>query len=379
VKRLLPALVLLATASCGGASGGASLRFETQRLELGTMHQYEEKEFVLPFTIEGSGAVRIRVLDTSCGCTDVKLMVDGKILLQAEKDHGAPVPEKPEDDKGLSAEAGDTAIELPAGTHGEVRGTYRPERRLNDQMVTVTIDGSMLNSPAKSQIHALIKPVFVVAANAGNFGTRRQAELKQGELVQEVTVQAPAAFQVKFWKGAPANLLIEAVPDSTVPAPGGDGVLQKFRLRLQPDTPEGTKQFTVTAETSLGPAPLDLPVAWRILGPVVYAPEHRVTFANKQNDQDHEFLVKVSATSAEEPPLPKPEVDFLGEVAGRLTADVEELPASGQGYAGWLIRVKLPKGTQAGVYNGSLRISYPADSGIAAKEMTAYARVQEPR
>lgn len=379
MRLLLPGLLLLGATACGaGADAGASLRFETARLELGTLHQYEEREFVLPFRIEGSGVVRVDVLDTSCGCTDVKLVVNGEILLQAEKDAGAPAPEKAEDDKGLSASAGDRKIELAAGTAGEVRGTYHPEQRVNDQIVTVTILGSMLNSPAKSQIHAFVKPAFALAADAGNFGTLRESVLKTGAIEREFTVQASAPFQVKFWKNVPANLLIESVPGPAAPAPGGEGVLQKFRLRLQPTTAVGTEQILISAETTLGPARLDVLVGWRVLGPVVYAPEHRIQFPNKSNDREHEFLVKIRPSSAEEV-VPEPKAEFLGQTAGVLAVVVEPMTASDQGPAGWLLRIKLPKGTPVGVYNGTLRISYPAAPGIAAKEMTAYARVQEPR
>ena len=369
MRRFLPGLLLLGATACGGgADAGASLRFETSRLDLGTMHQYEEREFVLPFRVEGSGAIRVDVLDTSCGCTDVRLVVNGETLLQAEKDHSAPAPEKPEDEQGLSASAGDRKIEIPA----------RAEKRTNDQIVTVTIAGSMLNSPAKSQIHAFVKPAFEVAGGAGNFGTLRESVLKAGEIPKEFTVLAPAAFTVKFWKNVPANLLVEAMPGPAEAAPDGAGVLQKFRLRLLPATAVGTTQILITAETSLGPAPLEVPVAWRVLGRVVYAPEHLVQFMSKPNDRDHEVVVKIRPSSKEEA-VPKPTAEFLGETAGVLKVAVEPLTESDQGLAGWLLRVKLPKGTPAGVYKVTLRISYPAASGIAAKEMDAYARVQEPR
>lgn len=380
MRRAFPALLplVLAAASCGGG-GGASFRFETAMLELGTMHQYEELAFSLPFVIEGSGKVNVETLDVTCGCTDVRLVVGGKILLQAEKPaHGAASPENPDEDAGLSAAAGEEKIELPAGTRGELLGTYRPEQRLNDQVVTVTIVGSMLNSPAKAQIHAFVKPAFVVAGNAGNFGTLRESVLRAGEQVREVTVLAPAPFEVKFWTGVPDNVLIEAVPGSAVPASDGAGVLQTLRLRLLPNTPVGTKQAAVSGETTLGPAPLDLLVAWRVLGRVTYAPEHLVNFQRRSNDREHEIEVKVRATSQEEP-VPAPTVEFLGAVAGVLHAEVEALPKSNAGEAGWLVKVKLPKGTAAGVYQGTMRISYPADSGIPAKEMAANARVQEPR
>jgi hypothetical protein len=376
MKALLTALLLLA--GCGGGAG-ASLRFETAKLELGTMHSYEEREFALPFTIEGSGKVRVDVLDTSCGCTDVRLVVDGKTLLQAEKDpHVSHEAEDPEKEEGLSAHAGDQLIELAAGSRGEVRGTYRPEKRTGDQYVAVTIAGSMLNSPAKSQIHAQVKPVFVVASDAGNFKTVSEAVFKAGALTKEFTVQAPQAFQVKFWKGVPENLMIEAMPDATVPAPDGAGVQQKFRLSLKPNTPIGTVQLKVTGETSLGPAPLDVTVAWRVLGQVNYMPEKLVNFQNRASDQDHEMVLKLRPTDPDLL-LPKPKVEILDLPGSPFRTAVEELTESDQGAAGWLVRITLPKGTPAETYKGTLRISYPADSGIAAKDLVVHARVQVPR
>lgn len=374
------AALLLLAAACSGADGPGALRFETPRVELGDMHSHEEREFAIPFVVEGAGPVRVDLLDVTCGCTDVRLMVGETVLLQAEKGadaHPDPEPGSAED-KGLSAEAGDRLIELQPGTRGEVRGVYRPGgRRLEDQYVGVTVAGSMLNSPVKAQIHAFVKPMFVAPASQSNFGTVRETVLRRGEIVREVSVRAPRPFRIKYWKDVPECLRIEAVEGGPEPAQDG-GVIQKLRLRLQPDAPLGIVQTKVTAETDLGAAPLELTVAWRVVGPVAYFPEKMVQFQLRKNDQDHQVQVKIRPTAPEEP-VPQPRAELLGGVAGVMSVAVETLPAEAQFAAGWVVRVTLPKGTPPGPYNGTLRISYPDSPGIAAIEMPVMARVQEPR
>jgi hypothetical protein len=375
-------ILVLAASACGGADGGSALRFETSRLDLGTMFQYDEKVFSLPFTIEGDAPVRIEVLDTSCGCTDVRLVVNGEVLLQAEKrSHAAPPSQDPgteEEDEGLTASAGEREIVLKPGTRGEVLGTYRPERRLNHQVVGVTIIGDMLNSPARAEIHAFLKPVFVLEKDAASFGTVLQEAVDGGRVVREFSVQAARAFSVKLWKNVPEGVAVELVEGSAVPVGDGPEVVQTVRVRLLPGLPIAQlRQFAISGDTSLG-APLGFVVAWRVVGPVTYAPDHLIQFLNKSNAREHEFVVKVRP-SLDGITLPAPKAELLGGVAEVLRTEVSSLAASPDGRQGWLIRVTLPQGTTAATYQGTLRISYPDGSGITPWEMVVNARVQEPR
>jgi len=381
--RIRPGWILvLAASACSGGVSGSALRFETTRLDLGTMFQYDEKIFSLPFAIEGDAPVRIFVLDTSCGCTDVRLVVNGEVLLHAEKQSHATPPGQDtgteEDEEGLTASAGDREIVLKPGTRGEVLGTYRPDRRLNHQVVGVTITGDMLNSPARAEIRAFLKPVFVVEKDAASFGTVLRDTVDDGRAVREFPVQAARAFSVKLWKNVPEGVAVELVEGSAVPVGDGPEMVQTVRVRLLPGLPIAQlRQFAITGDTSLG-APLGFVVSWRVVGPVTYAPDHLVQFLNKSNAREHDCVVKVRP-SLEGVTLPEPKAELLGGVAEVLRSEISSLAASPEGRQGWLIKVILPQGTAAGAYQGTLRISYPDGSGITPWEMVVNARVQEPR
>lgn len=370
--RALLLLPLVLVAGCGGSAAGSALRFADARTDLGTIYQHEERVFSLPFTLEGDAPVRIDLIDTSCGCTDVRLVVNGETLLWAERKGAAPKPDAA--DESLTAKA-DRLIELPAGTRGEVMGTFRAENKLGERVVAVTLAGSMLNSPAKTEIRVNILPVFDFPKDAASFGTLLQSALGDGGLSRDIAIKAPREFRVKQWRNVPEGVSVELLEGAT---PAGEQVVQTLRVRLAPGLPIGPpKQYTFTGETDLN-APLEMVVSWRIVGPAVYYPDHRVQFINVQNGREHTQQVKIRPFDAKTS-LPEPRVELLGETAGVLTASVEPLPASGTDPAGWLARIKLPQGTAPGVYNGTLRISYPDGSGLTPWEMVVYARVQEAR
>lgn len=362
-------------AGCGGgadAAGGGALRFERARTELGTLYGHEERPFSVPFTIEGDGPVRVDLIDTSCGCTDVRLVVDGEALLYAERaEPAAPDPEA--EDRSLTARA-ERLIELAPGTRGEILGTFRAERKLGERLVVLTVAGSMLNSPAKTEVKVTILPTFELPKDAGSFGTVLQSALGKDGLAREFEVRAPRAFRVQQWRDVPEGISIEAL-DGAIESDGR--IVQRFRLRLLPTLPVGTPKLgQIVGLTDLGP-PLEVTLAWRIVGPATYAPE-RVQFMNVRNGREHVQQVKIRPTDAARP-LPEPTLELLGEVAALCSVALEPLPAAGAEPAGWLAKVRLPQGSAPGVYNGTLRISYPAASGLAPWEMVVYARVQEAR
>lgn len=375
-------LLLGGVAACGdgGPATGSALRFAAARTDLGTIFQYDEVPFALPFAVEGDAPVRIDLLDTSCGCTDVRLVVDGETLLWAER-KGGPAQqagggeeEGEEEDESLTAKA-DRLIELPPGARGEVIGTFRAERRLGERIVAVTLAGSMLNSPSKAEIRTTILPVFEVAKDAGNFGTVQQTALLESGVAREIEVRAPRPFQVRQWRDVPDGIAIEAIGEAE---PAGLQVLQRLRVRMLPHLAVGPPKLAqVSGETDLG-RPLVLTLSWRVVGPAIYAPDHRLQFMGVTNARDHVQQVKIRPSDAGRN-LPEPRLEILGEAAAVLEAAIEPLAATATEPAGWLARLRLPQGTAAGVYNGTLSFSYPEGSGIATWTMVVHARVQEAR
>lgn len=371
MRRAAVLLVLLPLASCGDANGSA-LRWETDRLDLGTLHQWDEREFSLPFRVEGDAPLRLDALDVSCGCTDVSVVVDGRVVLQAEKSHGTPgAAEDPE--QGLSAEAGSEEILVPAGARGEVRGTYRPEKRLREQVVSISLRGSMLNSPARAEVRTLVEPLFTVEPPLVVFGTQVDSDLAAAPAVAELTVRGARPFTLKGWTHVPPGLRVEEVD------PPGDGAAaeRRYRFLLDDSAPRGNLDRAVVAATSLGPE-LTVVVSWRVVGPATYAPEDRLNFFNVPAGKEHRREVKIRP-SKPGVVLPEPRAELTGEVAERLRVSVEALPAAGEAASGWLVRCTLPANAPPGPSNGALRITYPVGAGLEDHEMVVHVRVQEPR
>lgn len=371
MRSAAAACALLVLAACSRPAGSA-LRFEHERLDLGTLRQYGEQTFVLPFRVEGDAPVRIDSLEVSCGCTDVSLVVDGAVLLLAESAAHAGDAAQPTDEEPLTAHAGEREISLAAGVRGEVRGTYRPERRLNEQVVSIFLRGSMLNAPARAELRAMIEPVFVVEPNPVVFGTMVDSSLRAQAQTREVVVRGAAPFTLKGWQQVPEGLRIEDLGEVASDGSAA-GRARRYRLTLDDRAPHGVVQQLVSAGTDLG-ADLQLVVAWRVVGPATYAPEQRVSFMQVPFGREHVRSVKV-LPSLPEIVLPEPRAEILGEAGKLLRVRVEPLAAE----SGWLVRCTLPPETQPGAATGTLRISYPADAGLPTQELIVNLRVQEPR
>jgi hypothetical protein len=373
MRKAAALVLLLPLGACGGEPAGSALRWEQERLDLGVLHQWDEREFSLPFRIEGDAPVRLDALDVSCGCTDVSVVADGRIVMQAEKEKGAPGGGEGEEEKGLTAEAGDREILLPPGARGEVRGSYHPEKRLREQVVSISLRGSMLNSPARAEVRAKVEPLFKVEPPRVVFGTQVDAELDATPAVAEVAVQAARPFTIRSWTRVPEGLRVE----ETAPPEGGDGALRRYRFTLDGSAPRDTVDRVVVGSTSLGPE-LEILVSWRVVGPATYAPEERINFFNVPRGREHERILKIRPSKLGRA-LPEPRAEVLGEAGALLRVAVEPLPEEGGNAAGWKVRCVLPADAPAGACNGTLRISYPVGADLADHEMAVTIRVQEPR
>lgn len=376
MRKAAPFLALLLLAACGQPAGSA-LRFASERTDLGVLHQHDRKEFAIPFEVTGDAPVSLTSIEVSCGCTDVAVVVDGETLLLAEKKltATAAAPSASEEEEALKTEVADGSVVLAPGTRGEVRGTYDPGPRLKEQVVTISLRGSMLNSPTRTELRALLKPLYVLEPAQLLFGTQVDAALRAQPRAQEVLVRAARPFTLKGWKRVPKCLRIEDLGE--VAADDGAGPARRFRFTLDGSAPLGVFDQMVSAATDLGPD-LDFMVSWRVVGPATYAPEHRVQFMPVPGGKAHERGVKIRP-SLPTVRIPEPTAEVVGDAAAVLRVAVERLPAEAELAEGWLVRCSLPAETAPGAYTGTLRISYPDGAGLTDHEMIVNIRVQEPR
>lgn len=374
MKRIPAALALLSLAplaACGRGGVGSAVRFERDHLDLGRLHQWDEVPFSMPFRIEGDAPVLLTAVEVSCGCTDVSVVVNGQVVLSAEKKpgtgHGAA--EDDQEDPGLLAEAGGREILIQPGETGEVRGRYQPERRLNEQVVAISLRGDMLNSPARAELRAFVLPLFVLDPPRLHFGTQVDDELAAAPVSLELGVRAPRKFELRGWTRVPPGLRVEDLGESL----DAEGAVRKFRFTLEPGTGLGTVESLVVAGTDLGPD-LSVLVSWRVVGPVTYAPETRVNFLKVPRGREHVRTVKLLPSKPGRA-IPEPRAELTGEVAGLVRVEVERLAEED----GWAVRCVLPADAPAGAGTGTLRISYPGGAGPADHELSVHVRVEEPR
>ncbi|MDA1259418.1 MAG: hypothetical protein O3A20_02225 [Planctomycetota bacterium] len=375
MRRVATFTTLLMLTACSRQTG-STLRFETDRLDLGILHQYEDRAFTLPFTVEGGEAVRLDSLEVSCGCTDVSLVVDGEVLLLAQKKIPATGAAPSAEEESLTAHAGQEEILLPAGTRGEVRGNYHPERRLHEQIVSISVRGSMLNSPARAELRTVVQPLFVIEPIQVVFGKQVDSALNAQAQTREVLVRCAREFKLRGWQKVPPCLRIEDL--GVVSSDGGaTGFARRYRFTLDGSAPHGVVEQIVSAGTDVGPD-LEILVSWKVVGPATYAPDQRVQLVGVPFGKQHERGVKIRP-SLPEIQLPQPSAEILGDATAVLRVQVERLPADADLPEGWLVRCTLPAETAPGAYSGTLRISYPDGAELATHEMIVNIRVQEPR
>ncbi len=330
-----------------GASGEApaadysesQLRFENRAIDLGEILQHEEHPLEFPFRVEGPDPVVITEVAPSCGCTDIRVEVDGEPYIL-----GSPI--RPQ-------ASGRIFGMFESGTFKELKKT------------DITLRGNALDMPLKLDVQALIRPIFVLSPKQVLFGevpARRGAE-------REVVVSAVKDFVVERWVNSPAGFLIEEVGEAE-PAPDGQRVLKRFRIQLLPEAETRRHYGSFVAETSLGRR-LEIVLQANVFGPVRYQPDQRLTFGMMNKGDTPVRRVQVRAMAGE--PIPEPIVElldselFLAEVSAR---------EPGQAY---VVKVSISGDAPLGTHAARLRISYPEEADLPEQELAVSAIVRDRR
>lgn len=342
--------------SISGMGQGLSqseLRFEAERLDLGEIYQFEHQEFEFPFTVEGEEPVQITHVEANCGCTNARIRADW----EAKPGEEAPVYVLGRD--------------IPPGARGAVIGTFDSQRYRNLKITTITLRGNMKDTPRKLELQARVRPVFDVKPDQVRFG-EVLAGPGNAAPSQEIRIVGRAPFEILEWRRIPPGLKVEPIDEGAATGHLTEWA-RRFRVTLGSDVPEGQFTSSAVAATSIG-ADLELIVSAMVLGPVTYTPANRVAFGFPVAGEERTRTIEIAA-SMDGLVLPEPSVEIIGESVQILTSEVEVVEA------GRLVRVKvtLPGTAAVGAYSGVLKLSYPAESGIAAREFVISARVKESK
>ncbi|RMH01186.1 MAG: DUF1573 domain-containing protein [Planctomycetota bacterium] len=327
-----------AAAGDGGAGeySSGSLRFSLTEIDLGEILQHEEHPLEFPFEVVGEEPVVVTEAAPSCGCTDVRLEVEGQPYVLGDP--------------------------IPPGAHGRVVGTFESGTFKQLKKTRITVRGNGLDMPIELRVQAMIQPIFIVTPSQALFG-----EVKAGEEVErEVVVNAVADFQVERWITSPRGFVIEEAGPAE-PAPDGKRILKRFRIRLTPDAEVRRHYGSFVADTSLGRR-LEIVVQAHVFGPVRYQPDQRLTFGMLDRGTSISRRVQVRAAAD---PIPAPQAEILDSEL--FTSEVltrEE----GQAYT---VKVAISPDAPLGTHTARLRISFPDAADLPPHEIHVTAIVRD--
>jgi len=324
------------SADSGGGEDSARIEVEKFMIDLGEIIQGQDREVRYPFEVEGKGAVTISRLAPSCGCTEPRLLVEGK--------------------------AWEMDAPIPAGSHGEVVALFRSGRFHGHKSSNVRVLGTGGNLPLTLQLTSLIRQLFELQPQNMSFG-----EVSQGKKATlTVDVDGVEPFSILGWEELPKG--IEVVD----PVPAGE--LKKthtLQVSLLPEVPIGSLRASLQAHTSLG-GDLVLLVQAEVLGPLRIEPARRLNFGAVDEGRGKTLPVVVYSMK-EGTPISPPGLSLEGDPAFHLGAS--EVGADGRFH----LPVILDPHAAVGRHDAVLVLSFAEETGMPETRIPVNVYVRKPR
>ena len=388
--HLIPWILILALAACGGDSGSASsgtsandsggaeastdsgqttsastagtqvpanantlaggdapkpsrsrLKFEQMDIDLGELFQETEVPLSFPFQVDGPDPLTVSYLKASCGCTDVMLTVDGK-----EWPLNTPIP---------------------AGSSGAIEGVFTSAQYNNVKTSTITIRGNGLGLPAVLNVQAFIRRHFELSPSGVRFGQISARSLKTSPYTKRIKITSSEQMEIKAWKRLPQGIDVQVI-DETEQLEDGRHV-SYIEVSINDQHSAGMVNRSLLASTSVG-RDLEIHVSGNIVGPVRFQPQDFLKFGATNQGMASKRVVKILATSAEEM-LPTPTVDFIGPDVFAWKLNEREPGRE------WVVRFTLSDKAEIGRHGGILKISFPEETGIKPHEIKVSALVRK--
>jgi hypothetical protein len=329
----------------------STLSFVEMEKDLGNTYQFHDYDVEFAFEVEGPDPVVVTELNTSCGCTGAKIFPRWE---GADQDKPWPLNQP-----------------IPAGAKAILSVTFNGERAVNEKTSTITVRGNMPEGKVVLGLKAWVLPVYELTPVRAMFGEMLTGSLREEDPSVTVQVTAMQDFEVLRWKRVPRGLTIQETGERGLTEDGR--ITADFTLTATKGLPEGNLSSSAIAETSLG-VDLEIQAVGVVLGAIKYAPNQRVAFGIFDEGTKKVRTVKVESTLGLLE-LPEPTVELSGDAAKVVNAEVKK----GVSEDSWEIKLRIGDAATAGSYNGVLRISYPEETGIEAKEIVVNARIRPAR
>ncbi|MCH2112646.1 MAG: DUF1573 domain-containing protein [Planctomycetes bacterium] len=320
----------------------STLRFEKQTIVLGDVLQHTRTPLEFPFEVEGAAPLVITDMESSCGCTNVQLEVEGKPYVLTEP--------------------------IQPGSKGVLKGEFNSAEYMNDKESKITIRGNGQDMPIILRVEAFVHPMFKLTPKEARFGDIPESALHNGKTVEQtIVVSAAEPFEVKRWIHMPPGVQVVDTGKTEVHE---DGVrqLRWFQVTMGEGVGKGHIYVSALAETTLG-RNVDFVVQANIVGSVRYDPPQRITFGLMNSGQKRTRRVNLRAM-LEGLELPVPRLEVIGSEVFQVEI-TEKDPGKFL-----VIKVHVEGDVEPGHHNAILRCHWPESTGISVEEWALKAIVR---
>jgi len=318
------------------------LEFSKETEDLGDVFQHQEIILEFPFVVNGDDAVVVTGIDSSCGCTDAMIEVEGKPYVLND--------------------------EIPAGSSGYVRGVFKSAQYSNEKASKITIRGNGTQMPRILQVEAFIHQLFEMSPKEARFGDVSKNTFNSTSPMIEIALVAAEDFEILNWLKMPDGINIVDTGRREIHA-DGERHLRWFRVSIGAELGDGHIYQSAIAETTMG-RNLEFVIQANIFGPVRYDPDQRLTFGLMDRGQSRTRRINVR-TSQVGLELGIPSIEIIGPEL--FTTELVEKQA-GEFY---VLKVSVGADAPVGHHNAVLRCTWPEDSGIETKDWNVKAIIRE--
>jgi hypothetical protein len=308
--------------------------------DFGTMDQQQKGTHVFNVKNEGEGDLELRIANTSCGCTSVKL---AHLLWEPKK--GLPPTE---------------AIRVPPGQSAAVEMSWDTELRAGDFRTSAKILSNDVALPivetfVSGKIVAFVEQTLIQV----QFDEARSSE----STTQSMYVYSRKLDNLELTGFDTSNELITATFE---PAPADYLSLMEAKsgvkviVDVKPGLPIGPFSGKLTLKTNYAERPtLDLTVAGQVVGDVILTPDDRIDFQTVKVNQGgtKNLFIKVRTPDPVEVKVAKVPVAFL-KVSLKPSESAKNF---------YRLTVEVPAGAPGGDFRGTIELETTHESAKLIK------------
>jgi hypothetical protein len=312
IHKLVPGvgLVALLVLACARPPQEPGLHFEDELVDFGRLDAGPSLPLAFTF-VNGPVELIIRELETSCGCVEPSLVVEGAV-------------------QALPAR-------IPAGARGEVRALYRTEGYSGRKLTGLTLFGDGPGLPRQLRVDSILDSWLTLTPSILDFGavdglTERAAAL---------SVSGRGDFRLTAVLGGSPDLRVEGLPSAS------SARSQEFRVVLLPTAEEGRHAAFLNLGSDAGFS-LRVPVVYEVQGVLWTVPGSKLMLGEIPAGRAASAAIEVGAREGR---LEPPEVEILGLEGARAT--VRSLP----GESRYRVDLTIPEHLPAGAFSARIRLS----------------------